>query len=61
MKSQKQPNPGSQEAIDRGCSCPVMDNSYGRGYLGSDTFVYNMECSLHKGYEEEHHHSPSTD
>lgn len=25
------PNPGSQEAIDQGCKCPVMDNFYGKG------------------------------
>jgi hypothetical protein len=39
-------NPGSEEAVLRGCSCPVMDNHYGRGY-GGGGFVYNMTCVLH--------------
>jgi hypothetical protein len=26
----KVPNPGSDEAIDQGCSCPVLDNSHGK-------------------------------
>ena len=29
------PNPGSKEAQVLGCVCPVLDNSYGRGYLGN--------------------------
>ena len=28
------PNPGSKEAQVLGCVCPVLDNSYGKGYLG---------------------------
>lgn len=28
------PNPGSNEAIQRGCNCPVLDNCRGRGYHG---------------------------
>lgn len=44
----KLPNPGSREAIDAGCTCPVMDNGYGRGYMGMDgVFVYTMECPIH--------------
>ena len=27
-------NPGSDDAIAAGCTCPVMDNGRGRGYLG---------------------------
>ena len=47
-KKDKIPNPGSDEAIDLGCSCPIMDNSYGEGYMGmEDVFVYNSGCSLH--------------
>lgn len=47
-KEDKIPNPGSDEAIDLGCSCPIMDNSYGEGYMGmEDVFVYNAGCSLH--------------
>lgn len=54
------PNPGSQEAIARGCTCPVMDNSYGRGYMngardrdGHTIFVYTMGCPVHDPKEEE--------
>lgn len=28
------PPPGSDEALDLGCTCPRMDNAYGRGYMG---------------------------
>lgn len=42
------PNPGSQEAKDQGCRCPVMDNAYGRGYMGhSGIFVYMIDCPIH--------------
>lgn len=48
------PNPGSPEARQEGCTCPVMDNSHGRGYLGGATdeggnlvFVMAMDCPLH--------------
>lgn len=48
------PNPGSEEAIRRGCACPVMDNGHGRGWMGGvkdengDTvFVYTVGCPIH--------------
>ena len=42
------PNPGSLEAVARGCTCPRMDNSHGRGYLGDPhTFVYHAGCPVH--------------
>ena len=43
------PNPGSDEAVDAGCLCPVMDNRRGKGaYLGkNDMFWINAECPLH--------------
>jgi hypothetical protein len=44
------PNPGSDEAIRLGCRCPVMDNEYGRGYMGVEgVFVYSENCSIHGG------------
>lgn len=47
--SEKIPNPGSSEAIDMGCICPVLDNCYGRGYMGSsDFFVYQLDCKVHE-------------
>jgi hypothetical protein len=54
------PNPGSPEAKARGCKCPVLDNAYGRGYLGGvkdkkgqTVFVFREGCPLHwpKGTE----------
>lgn len=42
------PNPGSKEARQTTCECPVMDNSYGKGYFGSGEYIINMECLIHK-------------
>ena len=47
--------PGSDEAINAGCRCPVLDNAHGRGYMGGvqdpetgeTVYVYNSECPLH--------------
>lgn len=40
------PNPGSDEAIDDGCTCPILDNGHGKGsYLGD--FIVSMDCPLH--------------
>ena len=48
------PNPGSEEARKAGCSCPVMDNGYGKGYMGgvkdedgNTIFVVNLSCKIH--------------
>lgn len=42
------PNPGTDEAREQGCKCPVMDNDYGRGWDGGGKeFIYNMDCELH--------------
>lgn len=42
------PNPGTKEAIEAGCKCPVIDNNYGKGYYGvAGEFAYNMDCKLH--------------
>ena len=44
----KIPNPGSDEAIDQGCTCPVLDNSHGKGYMGiPNVFVFSGGCPLH--------------
>jgi hypothetical protein len=42
------PKPGSPEAVDMGCSCPIMDNAHGLGRfgLGKDWWI-NSECKLH--------------
>jgi len=48
MKSDK-PNPGSKAAAELGCTCPVMDNEYGHGYMGmKGVFIYSAGCKLHK-------------
>lgn len=42
------PNPGSDEALQAGCRCPVMDNGHGAGYMGqAGIFVMNLDCPLH--------------
>jgi len=45
------PNPGSNEAIDMGCTCPVLDNAHGRGgYIsvdGKPLFWMTSGCPIH--------------
>jgi hypothetical protein len=41
-------SPGSREAVKLGCTCPVMDNCNGKGYMGIDgIFIYNEDCKYH--------------
>ena len=42
-------NPGSDEAIKQGCTCPVMDNARGRGIMGGEElgFWITAGCPLH--------------
>ena len=48
IKKEKIPNAGSDEAVDLGCTCPVMDNEYGKGYMGMENvFVFTAGCPLH--------------
>ena len=48
IKKEKIPNAGSDEAVDLGCTCPVMDNEYGKGYMGMEgVFVHTAGCPLH--------------
>ena len=43
-------NPGSLEAEQHGCTCPVFDNGHGAGYMGQEgIFVMVEDCPLH-GY-----------
>lgn len=39
--------PGSKEAVTRGCMCPILDNSHGKGYMGTDKYVIGADCPLH--------------
>jgi len=42
------PNPGSDEALARGCKCPVLDNHHGRGaYHREGLFFIAGGCPLH--------------
>ena len=43
------PNPGSREAVARGCTCPAIDNHYGKGfpYMGETCFWKTAKCPLH--------------
>jgi|GEM_PF-6710494 len=45
------PNPGSQEAVDLGCTCPRADNGYGRGVYtdgdGEPQFWIVVGCPVH--------------
>lgn len=54
---EKKPNPGSKEAVEMGCRCPVMDNGYGRGYHVNEDgplFWITLTCPLH-GKENDKH------
>lgn len=50
MSENPLPNPGSDEALNQGCTCPVLDNDHGRGYYGGYGFVIVASCPLHGGY-----------
>jgi len=44
------PAPGSDEAVERGCKCPVLDNEHGEGayYLnGVPQYWINDACPIH--------------
>lgn len=46
------PPPGSDEAVEQGCFCPILDNCRGEGRAidpatGELMFVIRVECPLH--------------
>ena len=48
IDKEKIPDPGTKEAIEMGCTCPVMDNEHGRGYMGQEgVFVHSSACPVH--------------
>ena len=55
MRSNHTPNPGSDKAIKMGCTCPVMDNNHGKGFMyrGEKCFYFDSNCPLHCPKEEE--------
>jgi hypothetical protein len=51
-------NPGSSEALEWGCLCPVLDNAHGAGCGMTDgdngiTFWVSEECPLHGSRQDE--------
>ena len=51
MQTKVTPQPGSSEAINQGCTCPVMDNNNGKGIGpmkdGTMMFWRSGGCTLH--------------
>lgn len=47
--------PGSKEAVEAGCTCPVMDNNHGLGLRvdGKTYFFRAQNCPLHGWTDEE--------
>lgn len=53
--SEKIPFPGTDEAINAGCNCPVLDNNHGKGMTLknpetgelSTAYWVNADCVLH--------------
>lgn len=44
--------PGSDAAIAAGCTCPILDNAYGRGRGGLGLqWVIDDGCGLHGGID----------
>ena len=43
------PHPGSPEAVAQGCTCPIIDNNHGEGFVydGAVMFWYADDCPLH--------------
>ncbi len=39
--------PASKEAIKLGCTCPVLDNSRGQGYMKLGMYWANDSCPVH--------------
>ena len=42
-------NPGSREARDQGCKCPIYDNHHGQGIQLHDELIYwvHDKCPVH--------------
>jgi len=41
------PTPGSDEALELGCECAILDNGHGRGYMGGPFFAITGGCPIH--------------
>jgi len=55
MTTWTMPNPGSDEAVEMGCACPVLDNARGRGAWGTSgedaLFWISASCPIHPNTE----------
>lgn len=51
IETPERPNPGSREALDQGCLCPVMDNNHGKQppFDDPDGWYIHAECPVHAG------------
>jgi hypothetical protein len=49
----EKPNPGSVEARALGCTCPIIDNGYGKGAYanenGDPAWWHSPDCPVHVG------------
>ena len=45
------PDPGSDEAVRLGCTCPVVDNAHGWGYVINGMRWIAGDCPLHASHK----------
>ena len=48
--SESLPSPGSNDAVEAGCTCPILDNAHGGGFPGKEGSVMYwvaQGCRLH--------------
>lgn len=43
----KPPTPGTTEAVEQGCTCPVMDNNHGQFKPWPGNWWVTQGCPLH--------------
>ena len=41
------PNPGSDEALDLGCKCPILDNNHGKHVPWQGGYIIVEGCPVH--------------
>ncbi len=49
------PNPGSQEAQDQGCMCPILDNEFGDQTKTAGMWTVVLTCKMHGDLLTEEH------
>jgi hypothetical protein len=49
--NKNKPTPGSDEAVEQGCMCPVLDNARGQGFMygGKRSYWISGACPMHGG------------